>query len=317
MARPLDLALGALNGAVGDYLVRTNNPLATRMRLVQNGASLPAEREAIAGAHEQLTSRAVVLVHGLMCTEDVFRFPDGSDYGSLLSRDLGVCPYYVRYNSGLPIAETGAQLAQLLEALTVAYPIGLEELIVVGYSMGGLVVRSACHVGAAKGHAWLRRVQRAIYVGTPHLGAPLERYVRTLTSLLKNIDDPYAQIAADIADLRSDGIRDLGDADLRHEDRANWRASVRLRDPRHPVPLLPQLRHYLVAGTVSRDPQLVELFGDALVPVESATAGNTCPKTHAFAPGHVRVFPEVSHVSLARHMDVYDQIRTWCEEQPT
>src|SRR5262249_14992739 len=163
------------------------------------------------------SSRVAVLVHGLMCTESVWRFPDGTDYGTRLAADLGFTPLYVRYNSGRSIADSGASLARLLTALVEAYPCPIEEIAFIGDNMGGLVVRSACHAATMEQHRWLDLVRRAIYVGTPHLGAPLERLGRVVTSVLGAIDDPYTRLIAEVAELRSDGVKDLGDADLRHE----------------------------------------------------------------------------------------------------
>jgi len=301
MAEGLETALAILNGALGDYLARTGNGLATRMQCIHRGAPLPLERAAIARAHPAATARVVVLLHGLMCTETVWRFGDGSpDYGASLAADLGYTPLYVRYNTGLPIARNGEALSELLERLVGSYPVPLEELMLVGFSMGGLVVRSACHAAGAAGHRWLPLVRRAVYVGTPHLGSPHERAGRFLTGLLAAIPDPYTRLAADIGNLRSQGIQDMGDG---------------LGHPEHPVPMLPGIRHYLAAGTLSVDPRLALLFGDALVPVPSGTDGHVTRATWgALPPGHVKIFPRVGHMALARHRDVYAQMRAWCED---
>ena len=314
MGANLDQALGALNGAVGDYLSRTGNGLAFDMEFFHRGEPLPMTKDAIVGACPDPGPRAVVLVHGLMCTEHVWRLGDGSDYGSLLARDLGFSPFYVRYNSGLPIPDNGALLAARIAALVEAYPVPLEELLLVGYSMGGLVVRGACHAAATSEHAWLSRVRRAIYVGTPHLGAPLERGARAIARLLSAIDDPYTKLVVDLANLRSDGVKDLGDADLRHEDRARRTHGFGLRDPRHPVPLLPSIQHYLIAGSLSTDAWLSMVIGDPLVPVPSATDG-ACADAASFAipPDHIRLLPGIAHMPLAHHLDVYAQIRAFCE----
>jgi len=311
MGKKLELAIGVLNGAIGDYLARTGNGLATPMELIHAGAPLALTRAAILAAHPRshAAGRVVVLVHGVMCTESIWDFPEGGDYGAFLERDLGYTPLYVRYNSGLPIAENGAALARLLQTLVEVYPVPLEEILLLGYSMGGLVTRSACHVAAQSGLTWLARVRRAIYVGTPHRGAPLERYGRVLARLLHSIDDPYTQLFGQIGDMRSDGVKDLGDADLRHEDRARRRARIALRDPEHPVPLLPGIRHYLVAGAISAEPWLVALFGDSIVPVASATNGIL-----PLPQDHVHILPGVTHVGLAHHAGAYERMRAWFME---
>src|SRR5690349_6664869 len=117
MGKRLDLAISVLNGAVGDYLARTGNGLAIPMSLVDRDT--PGEP----------TGKLVVLVHGLMCTETIWDFPEGGDYGAWLARDLGYTPLYVRYNSGLPIAENGAALSHLLQTLAGSWPLPIEELV--------------------------------------------------------------------------------------------------------------------------------------------------------------------------------------------
>lgn len=313
MGAKLDTTLAILNGLVGDHLVRSDNPLATELGFVVDGE--PRGAAEACGALTDARPTAVVLVHGLMCTETIWRMADGADYGSLLAADLGYTPLYVRYNSGRAIADNGAALAAALGELAERYPVPLEEIVLVGYSMGGLLVRSACHVARERGDAWLGRVRRAIYVGTPHRGAPLERAGRVLARVLRAVPDPYTRLAADLADLRSDGVKDLGDADLRHEDRAATRgdAGLSLRDARHPVPLLPEIRHYLLAGALHGDPALQAWFGDAMVPVPSATFREPpSDGALAIAAEDVTVFPGFSHVKLAHDRAVYDRIKEIC-----
>ena len=321
MGRTLEFALGALNGVVGDYLARTGNGLSTEMSFVHEGAPLVLERRALEQAYPNATGRICVLVHGLMCTEDIFRFPEeGGDYGSFLERDLGYTPFRVRYNSGLPIADNGIAFSGLMDALLAAYPLGqdaIQEILLIGYSMGGLVLRGAFHEASANSRPWVTLVKRSIYVGTPHRGAPLERAGRVLTRLLGSIPDPYTRLVTDIANLRSDGIKDLGDGDVRHEDRARRIHSFSLRDPRHPVPLLPTIKHYLVAGSVSVEPLVANLFGDAVVPVPSATDGVSLSKAQlAFHDGSLRILAGLGHVELAHHPDVYKAIMGFLEEAP-
>ncbi|MBS1148988.1 MAG: hypothetical protein H6Q89_686 [Myxococcaceae bacterium] len=291
MGAKVEIALSVLNGIVGDYLARTGNPLATPMEWVP--------REGLPGS-----TRAVVLIHGLMGTEAHWAFENGEDYGTMLSRDCGWAPRYLRYNTGLTISQNGANLSQILDALVAGWDGPLEELMLLGHSMGGLVARAACHVATLEGSRWLPLVKRAIYVGTPHLGAPMERVGRVVARVLKSIDDPYVQLIAQIGELRSDGIKDLGDADLRPEDRARRVASLSLRDPHHPVPLLPQIRHLLIAGTIHPAPWVGALFGDSIVPLGSATNGLLDAK----------ILPGLSHMPLAHRAEVYEAIRSWCSE---
>jgi hypothetical protein len=315
MGRKLELAIAVLNGAVGDHLARSGNGLATSMTFIKAGRPLRLDRAVLLAAHPAATPRVAVLVHGLMCTEDIWTHEDGSDYGSLLARDHGFTPLYVRYNSGLPIADNGKALAALLDELVAAYPVPIDEIVPLGFSMGGLVVRSACHVASVETLAsrWLPLVRRAMYVGTPHLGAPMERVGRVVARILRSVPDPYTQLAAQLADLRSDGVKDLGDADLRHEDRARRLPRISLRDPRHPVPLLPHIQHFLVAGSLSTDQRLASVFGDSIVPLGSATDGSCIDAaTFALPPSHVRIVSGASHMTLAHDPAVYEHLRAWC-----
>ena len=310
MSKSLDATLAILNGLVGDYLHRENNGLATDMAFFQRDRALALEPSALARSHPEATGRVVVLVHGVMTTENVWLQPDGSDYGKSLASDAGFTPFYLRYNTGLAIADNGAGLARLLGELLRAYPRPVDELLLLGYSMGGLVVRSACHFASAQSDAWLSLVKRAVYVGTPHLGAPGERVGRVVAKVLAAIDDPYTKLIADIGNLRSSGIKDLGNADLRHEDRQDQGERLSLLDARHPVPLLPGISHYLIAGSLAQKP-LAALFGDSVVPVSSATWHS------ALLPEqHVKLLPGLSHVALAHSPDVYERIKAWCEEPP-
>ncbi|MGO9839436.1 MAG: alpha/beta hydrolase [Polyangiaceae bacterium] len=300
MAKKLDASLAVLNGAIGDYLAKTGNGLATETTFFAARGSRPLdlEPERLAAAFSLPPRRVVFLVHGLMCTENVWQMPGGGDYGSLLAADLGLCPIYVRYNTGLPIAESGASFARALELFVDGLPVPPEEIVLIGHSMGGLVVRSACHVARSEMQRWLPLVRRAVYLGTPHLGTPLERVGRVVAKLLRAVPDPYTRLVADIGDLRSAGIKDLGEG---------------LRDARHPVPLLPEIEHFLVAASLS-DPWLATLFGDALVPVSSATNGGLRLGTDV-APDNLRIVEGSDHMAIAHDPAVYAYIRGWCTEK--
>ena len=98
--------------------------------------------------------RLVVFLHGLMETE----FSWGPEpYGERLRRDLGITPVHVRYNSGRRISHNGASLDELLDELVAAWPVEVEQLALVGHSMGGLVARSACHQASLRDADWVRR----------------------------------------------------------------------------------------------------------------------------------------------------------------
>ena len=310
----LDDALGVVNGLLGDYLERTGNELAIEMAFVEGGVPIDLSSSNLKNAFPTATSKIAIIVHGSSATESCFTLDDGTNYGTLLHRDLGVTPLFVRFNSGAAIALNGDRLSRLIQNLVDHYPSPIDEILLIAHSMGGLVVRSACHAASSEGQSWLPLVRRAIYLGTPHRGAPLERFGKVVAGVLQAIDDPYTRLIADVLNLRSAGVKDLGDAHLRHEDRDSG-GLPSLRSPTHPVPLLPSIRHYLIAGTLASDRVLSLLFGDSIVPIASATDGAcTNVKSSELPPAHVRILPGLSHITLAKHADVYAQIRAWCEQ---
>jgi triacylglycerol lipase len=315
MAQRVDTAIGVLNGVIGDYLKRKDNSLAIPMQVICRGQPIDITSDAIAASYPRATPRLALLVHGLMSTERAWEFPGGETYGSWLARDLGYTPLYLRYNTGLHISENGEALDLLLEQLVNVYPIQLEEIVLVGHSMGGLVLRSATRSASDHQRRWLDLTRRAFYLGTPHLGVPSERLGNLVTWSLKVVGNPVTKLVGEILDLRSSGVKDLRYGNLRREDWEGVDADALLQNRRHPVPLLPQIDHYLIAGAVSADPYISLLFGDAIVPLRSATGrAKPADRSPPFPQQRVRVMPPITHPRLARDSKVYEQIRAWCRE---
>lgn len=161
---PLDAAqrdaiVSALNGVVGDHLQRTGNPLAIEMQLLRRSECGP---------------QPLLLAHGLCMNEQQWT-RGGHDHGKALAASLGYSPFYLRYNTGLPIADNGAALAALLEATLATWPVPVERLTIIGHSMGGLVARNAAHHALAAGMAWPHLLKELVSLGTPYHGAALER----------------------------------------------------------------------------------------------------------------------------------------------
>jgi hypothetical protein len=75
--------------------------------------------------------------------------------------------------------------------------------------MGGLVARSACHAAELEGRAWRKKLRFLVTLGTPHHGAPLERYGGLLEALL-----PISSYSAPLAHLGR--VRSAGITGMRH-----------------------------------------------------------------------------------------------------
>ena len=144
-----NLALAALNAIAGDQLGPDLAALAIRMAVRADGHDVDLTPHEVADAFPNATGRLAVFVHGLAETEESWqRRSAGSEpYGPRLRAEFGYTPVYLRYNTGRHVSENGHELARLLDGLVAAWPEQVEELLLMGHSMGGLVIRSACHDG--------------------------------------------------------------------------------------------------------------------------------------------------------------------------
>jgi len=254
------LALAALNAYMGDALVAGDSPLALAMTLRHRGSDLPPDPEALSRVFPDAGPRVAIFVHGLGETEASWRLradAQGPGYGACLRRDLGHTPLELRYNTGLHISDNGRALAALLEELHEAWPVAIEEIVIVGHSMGGLVSRSACHYGSVEDHGWTSAVRHVFCLGSPHLGAPLEKGVNALGWALRRV--PETRPLANVLDVRSVGIKDLRYGACVEEDWCDCDPDELLTDRCHDVPLLPGARFYFVAATLTRRPGRCDL----------------------------------------------------------
>ena len=314
-----DHAIGALNAVVGDRLERARNGLRMRMEFRHRGRPLALETEALRRAYPAAARKIAVFVHGLAGNERVWRFYSEehhgdrrTTYGSLLERDLGYSPLYVRYNSGLHISENGGLLADTIGTLVHAWPVPLDEIVLVGHSMGGLVARSACHQGKQRGNGWVDRVRHIFCLGTPHLGAPLEK-IGNVTGWILNAFDVTRPFGS-IVNGRSVGIKDLRFGYLVEEDWRGRDLDDLLEDNRQDIPFLDSAAHYFIAATVTEDPNhpVGFLLGDALVRFPSASGrGARLARGMPFRAEHGRHLGPMTHLRLLNHPAVYDQIRLW------
>ena len=279
--------LGVLNGLRGDALEREGSALATPMTLRADGEPGP---------------RIAVFVHGLFETEHAWGYGGGPRYGDRLASEHGFTPVYVRFNTGRHISENGRSLAESLDELAAGWPVPIEQIVLIGHSMGGLVARSACHAGGD----WAARVTHIVSLGSPHAGAPLESAVHYAAAALGAVPEtrPFSRFLR----RRSAGIRDMRRGSLVDDD---WDG----RDPEalraaacREVPLLDGASHCFVAATVTRDARhpVARLIGDWLV--LEASASRRAQQTLHVGGAH--------HLALLNHPAVYERLSEWLAPTP-
>jgi len=285
----------AVNGLIGDRLVRERPRLAIEMAVRHQGRDVPLDD--LAAAFPDAGPRVVVFLHGLCETEDYWRRgreQRGTTYGEMLSGE-GWTPVYLRANTGLGLRENGVALAALLRDLVAAWPVGVERIALVGHSMGGLVLRAAGAVAAepaASGPPWTELVSDVITLGTPHLGAPIARGIGHGSRGLGRL--PETAALGRILDWRSLGVHDLV-AGLAED-----------------VPPLPRASYRLVAATLSASPRhpLGRLVGDLLVRVPSAH-GRDRWGGRLFPDATVLHLGRTDHFGLLNHPRVHAAMREW------
>src|ERR1019366_2834131 len=127
-----NLAVAALNAAVGDRLGDANSALAIRMALRSDGRDVRIRRDTLEAVYSDATPKLAVFLHGLGETENSWKlhadehYHDATvTYGSRLAA-AGYTPLYLRYNTGLHISDNGKRLSDLLSAVVSVWPTPVE-----------------------------------------------------------------------------------------------------------------------------------------------------------------------------------------------
>jgi pimeloyl-ACP methyl ester carboxylesterase len=309
--------IAALNGIYGDELTNRGNEFALTMQIREHGKPVAVNAADIAAAFTEATGRIAVFVHGWCMSEMSWRRPprDGESalpYGIRLRSDLGFTPIYLRYNTGLHISDNGKALAALIDELQALWPVPVEEIALVGHSMGGLVARSACHYGAEQQHGWPDTVRHVVCLGSPHLGADLEKGVNAASWVLARL--PETRAVSSFLNARSSGTKDLRYGALLEEDWSECDPDDFLQDRCHEVPFLPGAVYHFVATTAG--PRAVGvILGDHLVRSKSAS-GVGKSRQVPFEPAHGLTLTGLHHFDLLNDAAIYAKLHDWLSQSP-
>jgi hypothetical protein len=283
----------AVNGLIGDRLLRERPQLAIPMAVRLQGADVEPDRESLAAAFPEATGQLVVFLHGL-CENEAYwnRHRDrlGTTYAAMLA-ERGWTPLMLRANTGLPLRENGAALTALLQRVVEGWPVPVTRIALVGHSLGGLVMRAAGAVASEVEEPWSARVTDVITLGTPHLGAPIAWGIGHGSRGLQRAKETAA--FGRILDWRSRGVHDLV-AGLAED-----------------VPPLPHTRYHLVAATLTRSQRhpVGDVVGDLLVRPRSAYGRS---RGRSMFPGaDVLHVGGPDHFGRLNHPEVHAALKRW------
>ncbi len=343
-----EAVISALNGVCGDHLARSGNTLAIPMQLrvmlpplapseetpvLENSTEKqPAEQQipfanlfevgkrfveihpqpkALAESSFSPGRRLLILVHGLSMNDREWTSHQ-HNHGEALAENNDYTPVYVLYNSGRNVSTNGRELCNQLTGLLDTWPVPVDSITFIGFSMGGLLARSAIHIAKEEGHAWLGKVDKAAYVGTPHHGAVMERGGYWLQKSLTY--SPYTAPLSALGRIRSAGITDLRHGNVSDDDWQHHDEHEDNTDRRRPTPLAGGIKHYAIAATLSKrsGERIGKLLGDGLVHPSSATGRHKDRDFNlAFPEGHTKILYDLGHLAMLHDSRVLDQLREW------
>jgi pimeloyl-ACP methyl ester carboxylesterase len=216
-----------------------------------------------------------------------------------------VTPLAIRYNTGRRVSDNGSQLASLLEEVHACWPVPVESVALVGHSMGGLVIRSACSAARAAGQRWIDDVSDVVTLGTPHRGAPLEKGTNVVAWGLGLAAE--TRPLADALNNRSAGIKDLRFGAIAEDDWGGVDPDALLRNSVEDHPLPPDIDHHFVAGVMTSDPNhpVGVVMGDLVVRAASGTGGPHLDPTNVVVLGGLR------HFEVLGDPAVIDRVMGW------
>ncbi len=302
-----------LNGVIGDYLEEKENPLKITMQFRNNAKAITLTKASLKKTYPNISGQILLMVHG-SCMNDIQWTQKAHNHGIALAKELNKTPLFLHYNSGRHISTNGQKFNELLEELVQNWPVPIEEIVILGHSMGGLLTRSALYYGQKQESSWTKHLTKIIFLGTPHHGAPLEKAGNVLDVVLESI--PYAKPFARLGKIRSAGVTDLRYGNLVDED---WQNNDRFEmqgDQRIHIPLPKGVEFFSIAASVGNTPDSLssQIRGDNMVGLKSATGQHSIlAKGLKFKKKNIMIVNECSHMGLLSNPEIYAKMKSWLE----
>lgn len=306
----------AVNGLVGDELRAVGDPQAITMSLRHDGADVGLTPWPLSRAFPEATSHLVVLVHGLCESDESWNLggKERPTYADRIRAETDGTAITIRYNTGLHVSENGQHLSTLLAQVVDGWPVAISRITLVGHSMGGLVVRAATNHASMAGEAWPHLVRDVVCLGTPHLGAALEKAAHVGARVLRFW--PQSSPFGAIIDSRSAGVVDLRHGYISADEWQGQDLTAQWGLDRIAAAPLPGAEYHFVAATLgaSRRHLLSTVLGDLLVHFSSASGiGRHGP---VVSGARIEYLPSASHFALLNHPQVGDWLVSWLKARP-
>lgn len=351
LKRTLELIGAGMSGLLGEKLPKELH-YPERMQFRHQGRQSTPEEMARAYLEQPKRNDIVLFIHGLMYDETCWH-ASGFNMTEAFEGDFELFPAHVRYNTGLHISENGLELAHLMEELFLNIRDFDGRWHIVGHSLGGLVCRSALHQAEEAGMDFTKCIDKVFLLGTPNRGATLEKGAQLTSLILKAVPYPlqytalglktifdnirvkdqaplspigeltelyvhkiptlYLKLAANILDLRSEGIQDLRHGYLLREDWEKQEEWGGMKPLKVPVPPLPRTRYYAVAGALSKneasDPSV--WVTDGMVSTASAANMGKDDLLCFVENNRYHLLPGLNHFVMPFSRDVYEILSKW------
>ncbi|HMV41206.1 MAG TPA: hypothetical protein PK079_02665 [Leptospiraceae bacterium] len=307
----LKLTEPILNGIFGNYLEESGNELAIKPGFYYKNKIV--DQSSINDLYSELTPNLLIFVHGLACDETYWSFKEESgeknSFGEILSSKYNFTSLYFRYNTGRHISDNGNILTDTIEKLVSFYPKKIESINLITHSMGGLVTRSACYYGEEKKQNWLKYINQIFLIGSPHLGAPLEKFGNIVTNVFTSLPQSYMKLAGDVINQRSSGIKDLRYGSILEEDWKDKEEDALLVNNRTDIPIYENAKYYIVSGSIHKNPKSVlnHWFGDAMVRKKSSRGEGIFDQRDE----NFFEFPGIDHIQLGHSKEVLSKLEEW------
>ena len=238
-----------LHALIGAELAAAGDPGCIRMALRARATDVPLDAETLARTYPRTGGKLVLFLHGMGENDESWRGRGGSSFADQVMARTDWTPLLLRYNSGLPVSDNAAELADLVADLVAGWPVPVESVALVGHGMGGLLARSTTVRASAAGHAWVDKVTQIVCLGTPHLGAQLEKAVHLASRTLARVPEPVAR--GSIRNRRSVGR--LLHAYVSRDEWVGRDLTARWGEDRIAIAPLPHVTYHFVAAAVAED----------------------------------------------------------------